>query len=308
MSLKKVFNKHVLYFSSVGIIISASFTLNLIPQKQVFVTKDYSIDNVSLSKIPLLKDVNSYPLLTAQGVYAFDVDSSVVLYQKNPDEKLLPASTTKMVTALVALDSYNLADVLNTGRFKTTGSQMGLVWNENITVEDLLYGLLVQSGNDAAEVLAINYPDGRDAFIKKMNEKAISLSAKNTNFANPAGLDNGEQYSTARDLSRIAQFAMNNEVFSKIVATETRLTQNIEGTIFHKVENRNELLGKVNGVLGVKTGWTENARENLVTFVERDNRRVIISLLGSQDRFGETQELIEWIFNNYEWREVNFNN
>ena len=183
---------------------------------------------------------------------------------------------------------------------------MGLVWNENITVRDLLYGLLVYSGNDAAEVLANNFPGGRGKFVEKMNEKAKELHAENTYFENPSGLDATGQETTAKDLARIASQGMLNPTFAKIVKTKEYIAHNVSGTIVHKLKNRNELLGKVEGVLGVKTGWTESARENLVTYVNRDDRKIMIALLGSQDRFGESEQLVNWIFNNYEWRNVNY--
>lgn len=300
----KFFNKKLILILSASIFTLSTFFLYLVKSKVVYVTKKHNLDLSHTSKIPLLKDTDSFPILSAQSVYAFDIDSSVVLYQKNPDLKLYPASTTKMMTALVALDSFNLNDILNTGKFQTVGSNMGLEWDEDITARELLYGLLVQSANDAAEVIAQNYEGGREEFIKQMNEKAIALHALNTNFKNPSGLDDIEQETTARDLSRIAQFAMQNPEFAKIVSTKTRTARNIDGTIVHNLNNRNELLGDLEGVLGVKTGWTENARENLVSFIDRDNRRIIVSILGSQDRFGETEELVEWIYENFKWRDV----
>ena len=104
----------------------------------------------------------------------------------------------------------------------------------------------------------------------------------------------------------MSEQAMNNPYFAKIVATESYLAESVGGEIRHKLVNINELIGEVDGVLGVKTGWTENARENLVTYIERDGHSVMIALLGSQDRFGETKELINWIFENYSWEEVVF--
>ena len=297
------FQKHLWLLSLTAVLFFASFSLVQIKKPPVYVAK---ATNYKVSKLPVLKNTDSIPVLSAQGVYAYDVDSGVVLYEKNPDEPLLPASTTKIVTALVALDNYNLQDVLNTGHFSIIGSKMGLVWNENITVKDLLYGLLVYSGNDAAEVLANDFPGGRAAFVQKMNEKAKELHADSSYFENPSGLDQTGQETTAKDLARIASQGMLNDTFAQIVGTKDYVAHNVSGTILHKLENRNELLGKVSGVLGVKTGWTENARENLVTYVDRGGRKVIIALLGSQDRFGESEQLVDWIFSNYEWRNVSY--
>jgi D-alanyl-D-alanine carboxypeptidase (penicillin-binding protein 5/6) len=165
---------------------------------------------------------------------------------------------------------------------------------------------LIYSANDAAEVLAANYDGGREAFVQAMNEKANELNLINTHFENPTGFDGGRHFSTARDLIRVAIVAMQNPRFSNIVKQKEKVVASIDGAIKHKLISTNQLLSEVDGVKGVKTGWTENARENLVTYIERDGKRIMIALLGSQDRFGETKELISWIYNNYEWQEVKF--
>lgn len=269
---------------------------------------DYSAyENMEFtSRLPVLKSTDSYPVLSAQGVYAYDMTSGVALYEKSPDTKLFPASTTKMLTALVAMDIYELDKVLNTGTVRVGGASMGLANFEEISVRELLYGVLVHSGNDAAEVLASNAPGGRTEFIKLMNLKAREINALDSRFLNPTGLDEIGQETTARDLARIAAYAMKDELFAEIVSTESYAATNSAGTAVHYLTNRNKLLGVVDGVLGVKTGWTESARENLVTYVERDGNKVLISILGSQDRFGETKELIDWIFNSYNWELVSY--
>ncbi|MFV1917656.1 MAG: D-alanyl-D-alanine carboxypeptidase family protein, partial [Patescibacteria group bacterium] len=224
----------------------------------------------------------------------------------NPDKPLLPASTTKIITALIAMDYYRKDAVVRVGRIKTEGQRMGLIFGEEITVDSLLKGLLIASANDAAEVLAQGYPGGKEAFVAAMNRKATEVNLDNTNFTNPSGFDTVGHFSTARDLVRISSHAMQIPYFSEIVGTGEALVESVDGRFVHKLVNVNELVGEVEGVLGVKTGWTENARENLVTYVERDGRRVMIAVLGSQDRFGETKELIDWIFENYEWVKLDY--
>ena len=253
---------------------------------------------------PVLAADSSFPIVSAQGALAIDLDSGLSLYEKNPDIKLLPASTTKIVTALVVLDSYPLDQIITVGRIKVDGQKMGLFLGEQITVENLLYGLLVFSANDAAEVLASNYPGGYGAFIEAMNIKAKDLSMLNSYFQNPVGLDGSNQVTTAKDLIRVSEVAMKNPEFAKIVGTKVARFTDTTGNIKYNLKNINELLGVVPGVLGVKTGWTENARENLVTYVERDGHKMMIAVLGSQDRFGETRELINWVFESYTWQEV----
>lgn len=254
---------------------------------------------------PVLGSETSFPVLSAQGALAVDLSSGINLYEKNADAKLLPASTTKIVTALTAFDKYSLDQILTVPKMPyVDGQKMGLAVGEQMTAENLLYGLLVYSANDAAETLARDYPDGYDAFISAMNIKAKELSMESSNFENPVGFDSPNQFTTAKDLVRVSEVAMRNPVFAKIVGTKSISIDDVTGKHTYHLGNVNELLGVVNGVAGVKTGWTENARENLVTFIERDGHKIMIAVLGSQDRFGETKELINWIFTNYKWEEV----
>lgn len=255
--------------------------------------------------LPVIPSGISFPILSAQGALAVDLDSGISLYEKNSDAALLPASTTKIITALVALDMYLPDQVLTVGKnVKVDGQKMGLFAGEQMRFEELLYGLLVYSANDAAETLAYNYPGGYRAFVDVMNSKAVELSMVNTHFDNPVGLDGDGQHSTAKDLVRASEVAMRNPEFAKIVGTKQVVVKDETGKYAYNLRNINELLGSVPGVLGVKTGWTENARENLVTYIERDGHRIMIAVLGSQDRFGETKELIDWIFTSYKWEEV----
>lgn len=255
--------------------------------------------------IPVLTG-QSYPIFSAQAALAIDLDSGIVLYEKDPDKLLLPASTTKIVTALVAMDYYLPYEILSVPNIKFEGQRMRLVFGEKLSMDSLMKGLLIFSANDAAEVLASEFPGGREAFISAMNAKARQLNLDNTEFKNPSGLEAVGHVSTARDLIRVSEIAMENPYFAEIVGTKETKVTSVDGKIEHKLTNINELLGSVDGVAGVKTGWTENARENLVTYIERDGRKIMIALLGSQDRFGETKELIEWIFENYKWEEVSY--
>lgn len=260
----------------------------------------------SFTPLPRLHEEVTFPIISAQAALAIDLDSGVTLYEKDPDKLLLPASTTKIITALVAMDYYPPDMVIKVGKVKVEGQKMGLVEGEEITAGDLLYGLLIFSANDAAEVLAQNFPGGRDLFIAAMNLKARQLHLENSNFINPSGLDGGTHVSTARDLIRVSEIAMQNPKFAEIVGTKEKEVKSVDGKISHKLVNINELVGSVDGVLGVKTGWTEGARENLVTYIERNGKKVMIALLASQDRFGETRELIEWIFDSYQWKEITY--
>jgi D-alanyl-D-alanine carboxypeptidase len=296
-----------LFFLILSFVFIASYALALSPvggavyQKvsDTFIKKEFPPN-------PVISKDATFPIFSAQGILAVDLTSEVTLFEKDADKALLPASTTKIVTALVAMNSFNKDGVIEIGNISIEGQKMGLKKGEKITVSDLLYGLLVYSANDAAEALAQNYPGGRDNFVLAMNDFAKSLHLENTNFTNPSGLDGVGNHivSTARDLIRVSTYAMKNPEFAKIVGTKEITVKSIDGKIIHRLISVNELLGKVIGVMGVKTGWTESARENLVTYIERDGHRVMIAVLGSQDRFGETKELINWIFSNYTWQEV----
>lgn len=246
------------------------------------------------------------PFLTANSVLVFDETSSTAIYAKNEHVRLLPASTTKMMTAFTAIKHFDLNEVITVPKVSVDGQKMRLYAGEKMTVESLLYGLLVFSANDAAEVLALHFPGGRAAFIDEMNKNAEELGLVDTHFLTPTGLDAEGQYSSAYDLATLSRFALNDPVFARIVGTKNVDIHAVDGLGNHNLKNVNELLGTVPGVLGVKTGWTENARENLVTAVERNGHRVHIVLLGSDDRFGETKSLISWVFDNFEWRSIQF--
>lgn len=240
--------------------------------------------------------------VTATGVVVLDVDSGVYLYKRNETEHLSPASTTKILTALVALENYNLDDIVTVGTVVSDGQLMGLVPGERITVENLLFGALIHSGNDAAMALAAYYPGGVPEFVAAMNQKAQALHLTGSTFTNPVGYDDPGQRMTPIDLARLGSVALNNSVIAKMVAIPQITISDVTHTYFHQLQNVNQLLGKIPGVGGIKTGWTEEAGENLITLVERNGHRVIIVVLKSQDRFGDTSFLIDWIFGSFQWQ------
>lgn len=296
--------QRLMYLSILTLVIitTTTFAYKNTPREEPVV--EVVVDKKVFVPAPVLTGGEAYPVLSARAVLAVDMKSGVTIYEKNPDSQLLPASTTKIVTALIAMDYYDPDEILVVYDPTVDGKKMGLVYGEQILAKDLIYALLVYSANDAAEVLAQNYPGGREAFVREMNKLASKLSLENSYFTNPAGLDGGDHVSTARDLIRVANIAMRRPAFANIVRQENGVVASVDGQIVHRIESTNELLGEVEGVFGVKTGWTENAHENLVTYIERDDKQVMIAMLASQDRFGESEELIEWIFKNYTWQDV----
>lgn len=258
--------------------------------------------SIADTEIPVNGGGVKAPGLTARAAMVVDVGSGTVLYQKNAQVPLLPASITKVMTAVVAIDSYKLDEVLGVKRAdEAIGQNMGLVVGEKMTVENLLYGLLVKSGNDAALALAENYPPGYQAFIDKMNQKAREWQMIDTSFKNVSGVEQVGHVTTVRDLAVLAREAMKNEVVAKMVATKSITVSDVSGEKEHELKNINQLLGQVEGLRGLKTGWTESAGECLVTDTVRDGREIITVILGSEDRFGESEALIEWAYANHSW-------
>lgn len=241
------------------------------------------------------------PSLSAQGLIILDLGSGVRILERNATAPFLPASTVKLMTALVALEAFTKEQVLTVPKIVDEGQDIKLVEGEKMSVESLLYGLLIASANDAAETLAVSYPGGKEAFIQRMNEKAKELFLKNTHFVNPTGIDEEKQYSSALDLTLLSRRALWHPLLAQIVATKEVTLTSIDGKITHRMTNINQLLGKVSGVQGIKTGWTEGAGECLITLTERENHKILIVLLGSKDRFGETEKLINWVFTNFSW-------
>ncbi|MFH0749426.1 MAG: D-alanyl-D-alanine carboxypeptidase family protein [Candidatus Gottesmanbacteria bacterium] len=240
--------------------------------------------------------------ISARAVVVQDLTSGVYIFKRNSTERLSPASTTKILSALVVFDAMKLDDIVTVGPIKNNGQVMGLIEGERMTVENLLYGLLIQSGNDAGYALANAYPGGAEEFVVAMNKKAEELHLSVSHFTNPVGYDDPNHYMTAEDLSRLADVALSNKTVAKMVGIPQITVSDVTHTYFHKLSNVNQLLGKIPGVAGIKTGWTEEAGENLVTLIERNGRRVIIVVLKSADRFGDTIRLIDWTFANIEWQ------
>jgi len=252
---------------------------------------------------PNLTPQNKTPLpqISAKAYQIYDINSDTVLAELNAHQPLPPASTTKIMTALISLNNYALNEIVTIPPMQTIGSKINLVTGERITVENLLYGTLLQSGNDAATALALHFPGGKQAFISQMNIKATQLGLEETNFVNPHGLHDPLHLSSASDLVVLAKTALNNPTFAKIVSTKTKQISSIDGQITHSLTNLNQLLGTIKGVKGVKTGWTEQAGEALVTLIERNNHPVLIAILASQERFSDTKKLIKWTYQDTKW-------
>ncbi|NTU72901.1 D-alanyl-D-alanine carboxypeptidase [Candidatus Roizmanbacteria bacterium] len=236
------------------------------------------------------------PFLTAEGVYIVDLDTFSPVFERNAHEHLYPASTTKILTALVAMDVFKTDDIITVKRDFQDGQVMGLFQGERITVETLLYGALVHSGNDAAYALADAY--GYDKFIDLMNKKASELKMSDSHFKNPAGLDEDGQLSSPFDLALAGRELLKNKLLKKIVSTKEIILSDVDYKKFHTLSNVNKLLGEIQGIGGLKTGYTENAGENLVSFYRKDGHQLLIVIMKSQDRFNDTRTAVKWIDEN----------
>ncbi len=248
------------------------------------------------AKMPMIK-TEFVPAISATGAIIMDADSKVVLYSKNPDIRSSTASTVKIMTALTALDSLQSSEVLTVYKASNEGSVLGLIDGEKMTFENLLYAMLLPSANDAALVIAQNYVGGQEAFINGMNNKAKVLKLFNTHYSDPAGLADQGDYTTPFDLARLASFAMQNSEIRKIVGTKEKIISDVGGSHVYDLKNLNVLLGE-NGVNGVKTGYTEEAGQVLVTSKDEKGKTIIIVVMGSDDRFADTQKLLDLVSNN----------
>lgn len=234
-----------------------------------------------------------------------DQDSGRILYEKNGDKVLAMASTTKIITALVAIENSSLNDVVVVSKKAAAigGSTVGLREDERITMEELLYGLMLRSGNDSAIAIAEYIGGSVEKFAVMMNDKALELGAYNTSFVTPHGLDRDEHYTTARDLANITAFAMKNELFSKIVATKF-ISSGVTGEFNRSYANINKFLFRLDNSDGVKTGYTGNAGKCLVASVKHPNGRYICVVLNSSDRWKDAERLSEYAANNYSFVKI----
>lgn len=297
--MKKQFIQMLVFFSLFLFFLSPlSFADDLEEEETIDVVSEITntVNANDTTNTPKLPEINS------RAYVVIDRNSNRILCGKNETQKRKMASTTKIMTALVILEKGNLDQTIEISKkaANTGGSRLGLKTGDKITVRDLLYGLMLRSGNDAAVALA-EYAGGDIAqFSTLMNQKAEELGLTNTHFETPHGLDSDEHYTTAYELALLANEAMKNKTFATIVGTKT-ITITING--YPKaLNNTNELLGNLAGVYGIKTGFTNGANRCLVTACQRDNLDIICVVLGADTKKCRTTDsikLIEYTFNNF---------
>ena len=244
----------------------------------------------------------SLPSVYAKGAILMNGKTGTVYFERNADARLPMASTTKIMTALVAVEALPLDTVITVDRAAVgvEGSSVYLYEGEKLTLEALLYALLLQSANDAAVAIAYGVAGGIPEFAEMMNDKACSLGLTNTNFENPHGLDSEEHYTTARDLAKITSAALSSDVLRTIVSTYkmTIPQQNTNG--IRLLVNHNRLLRSYDGCIGVKTGYTRRSGRCLVSAADRDGLLLIAVTLSSSNDWKEHKEMLDYGYSMYE--------
>jgi D-alanyl-D-alanine carboxypeptidase len=247
--------------------------------------------------------------LTARAAVLMDAATGRILYQKEASLRLPPASTTKVVTAILALESgRKLSESLKVSKEATRvpASKLYLRPGQSLTIEELLYGIMLASANDASVVLAEGIGGSVERFTELMSKKAHEIGATNSNFTNPHGLTAPDHYSSARDMALLFRYAMKSPTFREIVQTKfssVSTTAVVRKKVVPRrisVRNHNRLLWGYDGALGGKTGYTHAAQKCFVGAVQRNGVTLIVSILGARDQWGDTKRLLEYGFDNYE--------
>ncbi len=251
--------------------------------------------------IQYVRDYDQGPELSAEAAVLIDISSATVLYGKNEHQKRPPASLTKIMTAILALERGNLDDLVTVGKaaIEVDGSALEIEPGRQFRLGDLLGGLLIESGNDAAMAIAEHLGKSQDGFAKLMNERAAELGAWNTNFTNPSGLPAAGHYSSAFDLALITMRALQVPAFRELVRTKEKEVESYGGGWGRLLQNTNKLLWTFEGADGVKTGTTTEAGECLVASATRDGWKLLAVVLKSKDRWKDAAALLDYGFGNF---------
>lgn len=246
-----------------------------------------------------LSPVDAY---SANCFVLYDPLSNEVLLQRNMNKVTSMASTTKIMTGLIACESGNLDDVITitSTMIRVEGSSVGLQNGDKISKSNLIYGLLLESGNDAANSLAIAIAGSLPDFAKLMNSKAEKIGMKNSSFVTPSGLDDKNHYSSAFDMALLAAYAMENETFSKIVSTKKYTSIYNDNNTRRTYYNHNRLLSSCEGVEGIKTGFTKKSGRCLVTSCKRNDTRLIAVTLNAPDDWNDHKSLYDYGYDQFE--------
>ncbi len=241
--------------------------------------------------------------LTAASFLVMDALTGTVAEGKNIHWRLAPASLTKIPAAIIALRKYRLNQVVTVQEEYTVGKIMGLKQGEEIDINGLLHGLLIHSANDAAYTLAGQNEQERQEFVNQMNQLVRDYGLENSHFVNFGGEQDLGHLSSGFDLAHLARLGLKNSIFKDLVQSPEGTIYDQSGRIEHKLETTNELLAELENVKGVKTGWTPQAGECLISLVYLDDHPVVTVVLGSEDRFEDSRKLINWAKQSLFWLE-----
>ncbi|HZG77783.1 MAG TPA: D-alanyl-D-alanine carboxypeptidase family protein [Paenibacillus sp.] len=230
-----------------------------------------------------------------------DVESGRIVFQERGDERLRIASLTKVMTAIVAIEHGNLTDTVKVGSaaYGKEGSSIYLHLGEEMTLHNMLYGLMLRSGNDAATAIAEHVGGSVEGFVFLMNEKARSLGMKNSSFKNPHGLDEEGHYSSANDMAKLSAYALKNRTFQEIVKTKVKSAPNPNEDWDYRWVNKNKMLNMYEGADGVKTGYTTLARRTLISSATRGGQQFAVVTLNDGDDWNDHKRLLDYAFKHY---------
>ena len=253
---------------------------------------------------PVKKSDYVAPYVTASSAMAYDLDSDSILFQKNINEQRPMGSINKLMTAMIILDGHKLEEVVTVSKeaSKIEGSKVWIFPNEKLYVRDLIEGMLIPSGNDAAVALAIYDSVTEMAFVEKMNQKAKSLGMSHTNFSNSSGFDSNNNVSTSYDLMLLARAALQYDFIRQTVSVKSKAITSLDFKIKHKLETTNELLNNsAYHFYGLKTGTTPGAGPSFIGLAEEEGHHLLTIILNSGDRFQEAKLLVDWSIRAYDW-------
>lgn len=241
------------------------------------------------------------PVITAQSAFVYDLSSGSILFEKNANTPMYPASATKLLTAIVAREVYFLDQIVSASLPQSSaGSVIDFLPTESQTVRSLLKASLIQSGNDAADLLAAHYPGGTEAFVSKMNMKAQELGMQQSFFENPSGLDSSLQRSSARDIAIVFKHALEDDFIRDTLQISQTNIIDASGQIARTLYTTNRLLW-TDFVIAGKTGTTDQAGQVLVSLVSLDDTQIIIVVMKSMDRYADTISLYNWVERSFQW-------
>lgn len=290
-----------MFQSLLSLLLASTMTIGSFAANEELLFNDKTL--LSVSSVPVLQEEFIAPgNMTAQTILAVDLETQAILYEKNSMVRVPVASLTKLMTAALVLEENdpNSVVTVSSNAASATGSSMGIYAGEQITVKNLLYGLLINSGNDAALALAEFNSGSEQEFIAKMNTMADKLGLEDTHYKNADGLDNSGAFSSARDLAALTTHLLKDDSVREIVNLST-VTVLSETGVEHSLTSTNTILGEL-GIKGFKTGTTPAAGECLIALAESpEGHEILTVVLGSKSRFSDTKTLVDWIYRAYVW-------